>query len=224
MLNSEQIDLLQQSLSFFSKLTPNEKEMVINDAAIKKYAQGETIFQADNDCLGIIIVQTGSLRTYMTSEDGKEITLYRLQAGETCIFGATCILDSIDFDVYIDAETACTCLQISSMTLSKLTTNNVYVELYAYKLAAERFSDVMWAMQQILFMSFDKRLAAFLIDEANKQKSLDIQMTHEQIAKHLGSAREVVSRMLSYFVKEGYVTLSRGHIHINDKNALYDLR
>ncbi|MDY5252191.1 MAG: Crp/Fnr family transcriptional regulator [Erysipelotrichaceae bacterium] len=223
MLTNHQITILEKSLPFYPQLTADEKTLLIDNATAKRYIKGQSIFQADNDCLGILIVESGSLRTYITSEDGKEITLYRLQDNEICIFGATCILDSIDFDVNIDAETDCTIIQLSSMILQKLTTNNIYVELFAYKLATERFSDIMWAMQQILFMSFDRRLATFLLEEAQKQGSLDIKMTHEQIAKHLGSAREVVSRMLSYFAKEGYVSLSRGHILLIDKNALYKL-
>ena len=78
-------------------------------------------------------------------------------------------------------------------------------------------------MQQILFKSIDKRLATFLIEEVKKTNSLDIKITHEQIAVNLGSAREVISRMLKYFSEEGYVKLSRGVIHVNDKKALMSI-
>ena len=142
---------------------------------------------------------------------------------DVCILSASCVLETINFDVSIDAESECDVIQITSLAFSRLLSQNVYAELFSYKLATERFSDVMWAMQQILFTSFDKRLATFLLDESGKLNSLDIQMTHEQIAKYLGSAREVVSRMLKYFSKEGYVTLSRGGIHIADKKALRTL-
>ena len=97
------------------------------------------------------------------------------------------------------------------------------MEAFAYRLATERFSDVMWTMQQILFMSFDKRLAIFLLDESASLGSDTIKLTHEQIAKLLGSAREVVSRMLKYFAEEGYVRLSRGTVTITDKKALREL-
>jgi CRP/FNR family transcriptional regulator len=94
------------------------------------------------------------------------------------------------------------------------------VENYIYKKSTDRFSEVMWAIEQILFMSFDKRLAVFLFDEAVKTKSNKIKYTHEQIAKYVGSAREVVSRMLKSFESQGILKLSRGTIEIIDKDKL----
>ena len=165
----------------------------------------------------------GCLRTYIVSDEGKEVTLYRLNANDVCILSAACVLDCIDFDVLVEAQTKCQIIQISPAVFLQLFSQNIHVELFSYKLATERFSDVMWAMQQILFISFDKRLATFLLDESNRNNSLDIKMTHEQIAQNLNSAREVVSRMLNYFAKEGYVNLSRGQIHIIDKRSLSSL-
>jgi CRP/FNR family transcriptional regulator len=149
------------------------------------------------------MVKTGSIRIYMTSEDGREITLYRLYEGDTCLLSASCALSQITFDVSIDAVTDCEIMQIDAATFSRVFEENIYVENFAYKIITERFSDVMWAMQQILFMSFDKRLAIFLIDESSKTGSDEIKMTHEQISRLMGSAREVVSRMLKYFSSEG---------------------
>jgi CRP/FNR family transcriptional regulator len=100
---------------------------------------------------------------------------------------------------------------------------NIYVENYMYKKAADRFSDVMWAMEQILFKSFDARLAIFLYDEMVNTKSNVIKLTHEQIAKYIGSAREVVSRMLKSFEKHDVLKLSRGTIEIIDKDKLRSL-
>ena len=174
-------------------------------------------------CIGILVVIKGCLRTYIVSDEGKEVTLYRLNANDVCVLSAACVLDCIDFDVLVEAQTKCQIIQISPAIFLQLFSQNIHVELFSYKLATERFSDVMWAMQQILFISFDKRLAAFLFDESNRSNSLDIKMTHEQIAQNLNSAREVVSRMLNYFAKEGYVSLSRGQIHIIDKQSLSSL-
>lgn len=220
----EQTNLLEEKLLFWNHLTPSQQEMIQSNSSIKKISQGQSIYQADSDCLGLIIVLSGCIRTYITSEDGKEVTLYRLNEDDMCILSASCILEHIDFDVFIDAQTDCTLLQVSSIVLSKIIEDNVYVELFSYKLATERFSDVMWAMQQILFLSFDKRLASFLLDESLRTQSSVLKITHEQIAKHLGSAREVVSRMLNYFSKEGFVSISRGKVHIIDKDALYRIR
>ena len=151
---------------------------------------------------------------YIMSEDGREITLYRIYPGELCILlRSSCVLSSITFDVYIDAVDDSQVLQVSSAVISLLMHDNIYVEAFANKAAAERFSDVMWAMQQILFMSFDRRLAIFLLDESASLATDTLSLTHEQIAKLMGSAREVVTRMLKYFSQEGYVSLARGKRH-----------
>ncbi|MEG1427877.1 MAG: helix-turn-helix domain-containing protein, partial [Oscillospiraceae bacterium] len=91
------------------------------------------------------------------------------------------------------------------------------------RLTTQRFSDVMWAMQQILFMRADRRLAIFLWDEISKNQTTEIRLTQDQIAKYMGTAREVVSRLLKYFANEGMVTVSRGGINVIDKKKLQTL-
>ncbi|MFL8712231.1 Crp/Fnr family transcriptional regulator [Clostridioides sp. GD02377] len=223
MISQNDIDILTHSLPFWDKLTDPQKELLIASADISHYKKGNPIHCGDSDCIGVLIIKTGTIRTYILSDEGREVTLFRLDNGDVCILSASCILKTITFDVYVNAETDCDIIQISSSVFSKLSTENIHVELFSYKLATERFSDVMWAMQQILFMSFDKRLASFLIDEIAKDNSTTIKMTHEQIAKYMGSAREVVSRMLKYFASEGIVSLSRGGIKILDKDKLRSL-
>ena len=216
--------LLKQTLPFWQHLNQNEKNILINNASIIEYQSGQLIHHGKNDCVGILIIVSGKLRTYMISNEGKEITLFYLQPHNVCVLSAACILDSIDFEVLVEAKTTCQIIQVSSAAFLQLSKQNIYVELFSYKLATERFSDVMWAMQQLLFMSFDQRLAAYLIEASDRTNSLDIKITHEQIAQDLNSAREVVSRMLKHFAKEGYVHLSRGKIHLIDKQALASLK
>lgn len=216
--------LLKQTLPFWQHLNQDEKNILINNAAIIEYQKGQLIHHGENDCVGILIIINGKLRTYMLSDEGKEITLFYLEKKDVCVLSAACILDSIDFEVLVEAKTACQIIQISSAAFLQLTKQNIYAELFSYKLATERFSDVMWAMQQLLFMSFDQRLAAYLIEVSDQTNSLEIKITHEQIAQDLNSAREVVSRMLKHFAKEGYVHLSRGKIHLINKQALASLK
>lgn len=220
MITQEEIELLSENLPFWSNLSQSQKDLIVASARSLHIPKGQSIHNGDNDCIGLLIINKGTIRTYITSDEGREVTLYRLEDGDTCILSASCVLQTISFDVSIDAETDCDIIQLGSLSFSRLSSENVYVELFSYKLATERFSDVMWAMQQILFTSFDKRLATFLLDEATKTSKTEIHMTHEQIAKYLGSAREVVSRMLKYFSREGYVTLSRGGVNIINKKAL----
>lgn len=223
MLTNTDIVYVSTHFDFWKHLSEIEKDTVLNNTSLQSYSKGTNLYNADSDCLGVVLIKSGELRTYILSEDGREITLYRLTQGDVCVLSASCILNSITFDVHIDTEMDTELYLLNISTFSKLCEQNVYIENYAYKLSSERFSDVMWAMEQILFMRFDKRLAIFLLDEMNKNNSSDISMTQEQIAKYTGSAREVVSRMLKNFQNQGIVELTRGQIHISDKEKLREL-
>lgn len=215
--------LLREALTFWDRLSSQEQNLIASNAALVRYQQGENIHSGDNDCVGILLIKSGELRTYILSEDGREITLYRLTEGDVCILSASCILKNITFDVHIDAEKDSEVLLINSAVFQQLCNTNIYVENFSYKIAMDRFSDVMWAMQQILFMRFDKRLAVFLLDEIARSGTDSLSVTHEQIAKYMGSAREVVSRMLKIFENDGLVELSRGGIKIIDKKGMRKL-
>jgi CRP/FNR family transcriptional regulator len=171
----------------------------------------------------MVFVRSGCLRVYIMSEEGKDITLYRLHPGEMCMLAASCVLQSITFDVFIDAEEDSECYVINGCALTRVNDNNPDVKIFMLEMAVSRFSDVMWVMQQILFMSMDKRLAIFLYEESARINSDTINLTHEQIARYIGSAREVVSRMLKYFSNEGIVEVSRKGVKIIDKNRLKKL-
>ena len=156
----------------------------------------------------------------LLSDDGRDVTLYRLFGGEICILSASCVMDSVNFDLYIDAEEDTEAYCISAGVFRSLMQQNVEVRCFAYQMTAERFSDTMWTMQQILFMSADRRLAIFLADELAKTGGDDVRLTQDQMAKYMGSAREVVSRLLKYFAGEGIVKLYRGGVEVLDKERL----
>jgi len=217
MVNEKDIGLVESFFSFWNKLTPQQKSQILGNSINANYKRGENIHRGDNDCVGVLLIKSGELRTYILSEDGRDITLYRLGSGDVCILsGASCILKNITFDVHIDAEKNSELISINSAVFQQICNENIYAENFSYKSTIDRFSDVMWAMQQILFLSFDKRLTNFLLAEISRTGSSTIVMTHEQIAKYIGSAREVVSRMLKYFEKDGFVKLSRGKIEVID--------
>lgn len=220
MLQSEDLSLLQETLTFMDHLSDSEKELLLSCVQTFTYQKGQIIHNGDADCVGVLIVKTGSIRTYMMSNDGREVNLYHLEDKDVCILSATCILESITFDVTMMAEEECTVLCIKAPIYEKLLNDNIYVEAFTYKLSAEIFSDVMWTINQVLFKSLDKRLAAFLVNETAKHATDTISMTHEQIAKQLGTAREVISRMLKHLAKDGYLSLSRGSITLLDRKGL----
>lgn len=204
---------------FWNEISETEKEFICNHSTDIVYKKGTTIHDS-TECSGVIFVQNGCLRVYMMSDEGKDITLYRLYKGDMCMLSASCVLSSITFDVLIDAEEDSECYVINGPAFMKISNDNPKVKIFSLETAVSRFSDVMWVMQQILFMSLDKRLAIFLLDESSRTGSDFIALTHEQIAKYIGSAREVVSRMLKYFVNEGIVKSSRKGITIIDKQRL----
>ena len=111
-------------------------------------------------------------------------------------------------------------LVIPSVCLNQVIKSNPYVELYLYKTAAEKFSEVMWTMQQIMFLKTDQRVARFLWDENIRSGSTELQITHDEIAKYIGSAREVVTRVLKYFAEHQVVEIKRGKIIILNKEKL----
>lgn len=215
-MHNEDFLLLQKTLTFWEHLSADEQNALKQYTRTASYQPGENIHGGDNNCLGVLIVKKGCIRSYMLSEKGKDITLYRLYPGDICMLSASCVLSNVTFDIHVDAEAETEVLVVSSSIFSKLITENIYVENFSYKATVDKFSDVMWAMEQILFMSFDQRLAIFLLDEASKNNTHTLNLTHEQIAKYMGSAREVVSRMLKYFVSEGLITSHRGAITLID--------
>ena len=207
---------------FWPDLSSQDKQLLCQNTSLQTYPQGNLLHNG-NHCTGAIVVISGCLRVYLQPEQGREITLYRLFPGDICMLSASCVLEAITFDVTIDAEEDSTCYLIAGGTFADLAERNLTMKNFALEKAVSRFSDVMWVMQQILFMSFDKRLAIFLWDEITKTGQDSIKMTHEQIARYMGSAREVVSRMVKYFAAEGIVETSRGGLKIIDRDKLKKL-
>lgn len=212
----------KEILPFWKEIPEADRNFICCNSVAVTYPKGTNIHNG-NDCSGVIFVRSGSLRLYIMSEEGRDITLYRLHTGDMCMLSASCVLQSITFDVFVDAEEDSECYVINGSAFADVSERNPNVRIFALETAVSRFSDVMWVMQQILFMSMDKRLAIFLADEAARTGSDVVSLTHEQIAKYMGSAREVVSRMLKYFSNENIVEVSRKGIKILDKKRLRSL-
>lgn len=215
--------LFQSIFPFWGVISPDDRDNLCRHTTLTHYRKSENIHGGDGKCTGAIIVKTGCVRAYMLSEEGKEITLYRLFPGDICMLSASCVLNSITFDVMVDAETDCECYILNGKVLSDVSEKDIHVKAFALEVATERFSDVMWVMQQILFMSMDRRLAIFLYDESAKTGKDILALSNEQIAKYIGSAREVVSRMLKYFKSEGIAERTRDGVVILDKRRLKEL-
>jgi len=184
--------------------------------------QGSIVHNGGADCLGLLVIRSGQLRAYISSDEGREITIYRLFERDICLFSASCIMQNIQFDITISAEKETEFWVIPPKFYKDLMARDVEVANYTNDIMATRFTELMWLVEQIMWKSFDKRLAKFLVEEYYLEGAV-LKMTHEQVASHLGTAREVVTRMLKYFQTEGMVKLTRGSIEIVDEVRLSDL-
>ncbi len=207
---------------FWDDITEEDRKYICSNSSQVIFKEGTNIHDASG-CSGVIYVRTGSLRVYIMSDDGKDITLYRLHSGDLCLLSASCVLKSITFDVFVDAEEESDCFVISGPTFADVSEKYAQIKIFALETAVSRFSDVMWVMEQIHFMSMDKRLAIFLYEEITRVNTDTVRLTHALIAKYMGSAREVVTRMLKYFANQGIVELSRKGVKIIDKEKLKSL-
>ncbi len=204
---------------FWNELNEEDKHYLCKNSSMEHFEKEQSVHN-NMGCSGLYIVKSGRLRLYMLSEEGKEITLYRLSPGDICMLSASCVLQSITFDVYVDAEVPSDCYMISGSAFNTVSERVPLVKIYALETAVSRFSDVMWIMQQIVFMSMDKRLAIFLLDEISVNGTDTVTMTHEQISRHLGTAREVITRMLKHLASEGVIEVTRKGIYVTNKKKL----
>jgi len=207
----------------YNKLTSIEQEILSSAAVMRTAKQGTLLHSGSEDCMGLLVIRSGQLRAFITSDEGREITLYRLFERDVCLFSASCIMSSIQFDIMISAEKDTQFWILSPDAYKKLMDRNATIANYTNELMATRFTDVMWLMEQVMWKSFDKRLANFLLEESTLENTLLLKITHEQVASHLGTAREVVTRMLKYFQTEGMVRLTRGAIELIDLKKLQGL-
>ena len=190
---------------FFNKLNDTERDYFTRGTRLREFSAGDLIHQPDIKCEGIIYMLSGTLRVYMLSDDGREITLFRQGPGEHCVLSASCVIDAISFEVFIESETDTTMYITDAPVVRKVSNSNPYLNIFTQELALEDFSEIMWTLQQVLFFSVDRRIAGFLLKESEKTGGNIVKATHEQIASSIGSAREVVSRMLKRFEEDGYI-------------------
>ncbi|MBE6038579.1 MAG: Crp/Fnr family transcriptional regulator [Anaerofustis stercorihominis] len=206
--------------SVWNRLSEYEKSIIEQSIIHRDVPAGTVIYNSDGDCLGLVIITTGQLRAYITSDEGKEVTLYRLFPHDVCLFSAACAMKNIQFDITISTEKDSNIYIIPAEVYKKLMDSSLTISNFTNEIMSARLTEVMWMIEQVVFRSMDKRLASFLIEESVIEDTSKLQITHEMIASHLGSAREVISRLLKYFSSEGIVSISRGVVEITDEEKL----
>ena len=204
----------------WNKLTPEQQERIQGVSDFRKVKKGTVLHDGSPDCLGMLLVRSGQLRAYMLSDEGREITISRFFEMDICLFSASCVMPNMQFAVFIEAEKDSEIWVIPACLYQNLMEESLAIASYSRDLITGHFSEVMWLMEQIMWKSFDKRLAAFLLEESQLENSASLKITHEKIANHMGTAREVVTRMLRYFQSEGMVRLTRGTVDIVDSKKL----
>ena len=206
--------------SFYDCLTPAQKDLYDRSVRVQQYLRGELVHSHSGDCLGIVRVLSGVISVNMLSDEGREISLFRIREGESFVLSAMCVLKNVPFESNIEAECDTTLEILSSHVLAGIVKENKVAECYLYRFAASRFSDIIMKLQRVVFGSLERRLAEFLLNECEYSGKSKLEFTHEQIAKNIASSREPVTRMLKRFSNDGLVVLGRGIITITDKAEL----
>lgn len=205
---------LSEYFPVYDKLSKEDQANLQLYSVKRTVPKGTLLRGSSADCLGLLVIRSGQIRVYLSSEEGREVTVYRLFERDICLFSASCMMPSIQFDLMITAEKETEFWVIPPDFYRTLMGNSAAVANYTNELMASRFTDVMWMVEQVMWKSFDKRLAHFLLEESALEGTARLEITHEIVAGHLGTAREVVTRMLKYFQTEGLVKLSRGCVEI----------
>ena len=208
----------------WDKLTQQQQERIMTASEFRKVKAGTVLHNGGLDCLGLLLIRSGQLRAYILSEEGREVTIHRLFEMDICLFSASCVMPNIQFDIVIEAEKDSELWIIPACLYKDLMEESLPISNYANDLISNHFSELMWLVEQIMWKSFDKRLAKFLLEESVLEETTSLKITHEKIANHMGTAREVVTRMLRYFQSEGMVNLTRGTVEVIDEKRLQKLQ
>ncbi len=211
---------LSNYFPIWNKLTADQQKRISDLADLHQAKAGTVLHDGSANCLGMLLVRSGQLRAYMLSEEGREVTICRFFDMDICLFSASCVMPNMQFDIFIEAEKDSEVYVIPACLFQNLMDESIFVANYARNLITNHFSELMWLMEQIMWKRFDVRLAEFLLEECALEDTYSLKITHEKIANHMGTAREVVTRILRYFQNEGMVRLTRGTVDITDPEKM----
>ncbi len=209
-----------ENIPFWHMLDSREKEYIRSNTSEISCRRGTLMYSHDMACLGVIYILRGRLRVAAISEEGREVTLFRLSAGDHCVFAAACALSQITIQTEMVTEEDTEMLAIGPQAYNKVMQENPELKCATYELILKRMSKVTDVMSRMLFERVDFRLAKYLLNESCGKDSDTINKTQESIAAELNTAREVVARLLKRFAKDGLITVMRGKIRIVNREEL----
>lgn len=180
--------------------------------------KGTLIFGPGNPAENLLLLVSGTVRVQQLSEDGREIVLYRVHAGESCVLTTACLLAFEDYSAEGIAETDVEAIMIPRDVFDELMSMSKEFRAFVFEAYSKRITDLFMVIEEIAFKRMDIRVAQKLL-ELKDAKSV-LHLTHQQLATELGTAREVISRQLKEFERRGWANLSRGEIELRDVAAI----
>ncbi|MEG0855674.1 MAG: Crp/Fnr family transcriptional regulator [Terrisporobacter sp.] len=205
---------LSEALPFYNELKQDEKDEIISKSFIGDYKKGELVYSNNSSCTGLLITVSGNFRVFISATGGRQITLFKLYERDVCMLSASCVFQNLNYDVNLEAQLDCKAIIVDSLLLKKLSESNFKVMSFLLNLTQDKLSQVMYILEQATFFSLDERITDFLLEQSRYQNTSILYITHENIANELGSSREVISRILKKFEKNGEIEISRGKIKL----------
>ena len=206
-------DDLMQAFPFLSTLPARVREDLLSRSFSKSLAHKELLVGSGTECVYLPFVVSGTLRIYKSSETGRELTLYRIERGESCILTATCILNGGSFPAIAEAEGNTEILLVPAGMMVDLVEESAQWRRFVFGLYSKRLENVMTLVEEVAFHHVDTRIAAKLAALANG-RTRTVTRTHAELAAELGTSREVVTRILADLEADGLIAIERGRIRI----------
>lgn len=201
-----------------AKLTPAERKLVAERAQVVNLPPQTTIFAPGMPAENFLLVLDGTVRVQQASAGGREIVLYRVTGGESCIMTTACLLSQDTYNAEGITETAVEAVAVPRAAFDELMARSAEFRRFVFSDYASRITDLLHVVEEVAFERIDKRLAQKLVERADSAGHLSA--THQDLAAELGSAREVVSRHLKEFQRRGWLELTRGEVRLTRRDAL----
>ncbi|MCG7996886.1 MAG: Crp/Fnr family transcriptional regulator [Candidatus Thiodiazotropha taylori] len=219
--DTSNITQITQQFQFLQQAERDFQQSFFERASKIDLPADQPICHQGTECTHLALVISGSARVYKLSENGREITLYRIGPGESCILTASCIMNGEPFPAYAVSEEPIEAVLISTADVIRWTDQTPAWRNYLFNLISSRLSEVIGIVEEIAFRRVDRRLAGHLI-QLGKQSGARIESTHQMIASDLGTSREVVSRILKDLEQQQMISTARGVINICDEQRLIE--
>jgi CRP/FNR family transcriptional regulator len=199
-------------IPFFTEAPAELRKALLEAAAVVHLEAGEYFLREGDTCAHFAIVVSGRMRVFKLGEGGQEITLYHVGAGEACPLNVSCILSDRPVPAMARVEEPVEAVVVAASTFRSWIASHESMRTFVFQMFASRLAEVMSLVEEVAFRRMDRRLARRLLDLLADHSNGQVEITHADLAADLGTAREVVSRLLKEFERVGAVQLTRGRI------------